>query len=63
MPKLKNAYIQDMYTFLPRLLKDQERLDAYVLKKRFQLIADQVFQPPGTVSDVLIQSVTDQPGG
>ena len=62
MPKLKNAFIQDMYTFLPRLLKDQERLDAYVLKKRFQLIADQVFQPPGTVSDVLIQSVTDQPG-
>ena len=63
LPVIKDAFLQDMYSFLPRLLKDQERLDAYVLKRRFELIAGRTLKPEGTISGVLIQSVTDQPGG
>lgn len=63
LPRITDAFLQDMYSFLPRLLKDQERLNAYVLKKRFELIAGKAMEPKGTISGVLIQSVTDQPGG
>ncbi|MHC8509507.1 MAG: flagellar basal body-associated FliL family protein [Rhodospirillales bacterium] len=62
MPRLKDAFFNDMYSFLPRLLKDRERLDPYILKKRFAMVADKVIKPAGTVTDVLIQSLTDQPG-
>lgn len=62
MPRLKDAFFKDMYSFLPRLLKDRERLDPYILKKRFAMVADRIIKPEGTVTDVLIQSLTDQPG-
>jgi hypothetical protein len=63
LPRIKDAFLKDMYSFLPRLLKDQERLDAFVLKRRFELIARRAVEPNGVINGVLIQSVTDQPGG
>lgn len=62
MPRLKDALFRDMYGFLPRLLKDREELDVYILKKRLMLTAAQTVRPGKIVSDILIQSLTDQPG-
>ena len=58
LPKLNDAFLRDLYAFIPRLLRESDRLNVFVLKKRMQLIADKV-AGPGVIESVLIQSVTD----
>lgn len=58
LPRLSSAFYKDLYAFVPRLLREEDRINVFVLRKRMQLIADQV-AGPGLVDGVLIQSVTD----
>ena len=58
LPKLSNMLYQDLYAFIPRLLREDDRLNVAVLRKRMQMVADKV-AGPGVVDSVLIQSVTD----
>ena len=58
LPRLNDAFLRDLYAFIPRLLRESDRLNVFVLKKRMQLIADKV-AGPGVIESVLIQSVTD----
>lgn len=58
LPRLSNAFYKDLYAFIPRLLREDDRLNVFVLRKRMQLIADKV-AGPGLIDGVLIQSVTD----
>ncbi len=60
MPRISDAFIQDLHGFMPRLLKERERIDVFVLKQRLKLIADRKFGK-GLVQDVLVQSVVDTP--
>lgn len=60
LPRVTDAFIRDLHAFAPRLLKEQGRLDVYILKQRLKLIADRTLQP-GIVNDVLIQSVAGGP--
>jgi hypothetical protein len=58
LPKLTNLLYQDLYAFVPRLLREDDRLNVTVLRKRMQMVADKV-AGPGIIDSVLIQSVTD----
>ena len=58
LPRLNDAFYKDLYAFIPRLLREDDRLNVFVLRKRMQLIADKV-AGPGIIDGVLIQSVTD----
>lgn len=59
LPRLSDAFLQDMHSFLPRLLKrDDSQIDVFVLKKRLKLIADRLY-PDEQVNDVLIQSINE----
>ncbi|MSO93685.1 MAG: flagellar basal body-associated FliL family protein [Rhodospirillales bacterium] len=60
MPRLSDAFLRELHAFIPRLLKKEENLDILVIKKRLQMVADKVASP-GTVRNVLIQSVTETP--
>lgn len=60
MPRISNAFVQDLHGFMPRLLKERERIDVFVLKQRLKLIADRKFGK-GLIQDVLVQSVVDTP--
>jgi len=61
MVRLEDAYIRDLYVFLPRLLRNQETLDINKLKRRLMRITEKIVGPD-IVEDVLIQSVADNPG-
>ena len=58
LPQLSNRLYQDLYAFVPRLLREDDRLNVTVLRKRMQMVADKV-AGPGIIDGVLIQSVTD----
>lgn len=60
MPVITDAFLRDLHSFLPRLLKAEERLDILIIKQRLQLISDKV-AGKGLIKNVLVQSVIDQP--
>ncbi len=60
MPVINDAFLRDLHSFLPRLLKAEERLDILIIKQRLQLISDKV-AGKGLIKNVLVQSVIDQP--
>lgn len=60
MPRIADTYVQDLHGFMPRLLKDKERIDVFILKQRLKLISDRKFGK-GLIEDILVQSVIDTP--
>ena len=60
MPVITNAFVLDLHSFMPRLLKAEERIDVLIIKQRLQLISNKV-AGKGLIKNVLVQSVIDQP--
>ena len=60
MPVITNAFVRDLHSFMPRLLKAEERIDVLIIKQRLQLISNKVVGK-GLIKNVLVQSVIDQP--
>jgi flagellar basal body-associated protein FliL len=60
MPKISNIFITDMHAFLPRLIKQQERVDVIILKARLKKIVSRKLEK-GLIDDILVQSVLDTP--
>ena len=60
-PRLSHVFFQDLYGYIPRMLRKSKTLDLYVLKKRLELIANKTVGQ-GVINTVLIQSVMDVPG-
>jgi flagellar basal body-associated protein FliL len=58
MPRISDTFVKDLHSFMPRLLKEKERIDDFILKQRLKLMLDRNFGK-GLIDDVLIQSVTD----
>jgi flagellar basal body-associated protein FliL len=59
MPVITDAFIRDLHSFMPRLLKAEERVDVLIIKQRLQFISDKV-AGKGLIRNVLVQSVIDQ---
>ena len=60
MPIIIDAFVRDLHSFMPRLLRAEERIDILIIKQRLQLIGDKV-TGKGTISNVLVQSIINQP--
>ncbi len=60
MPVITDAFVRDLHSFMPRLLKAEERIDVLIIKQRLQLIGNKV-AGKGLIKNVLVQSVIDQP--
>jgi len=60
MPRIANIFITDLHAFMPRLIKQQERVDVIILKERLKLIASRKLEK-GLIDDILVQSVLDTP--
>ena len=60
MPVLTDAYVRDLHSFLPRLLRSEERIDVLIIKQRLQFIGNKV-AGKGLIDNVLVQSIIDQP--
>lgn len=61
LPLYKDAFMKDLHAFVPRMLREIERLDLPTIKQRLQIVADKVAGKPGIVRGVLIQSIMDTP--
>lgn len=58
LPRLNDAFVRDMHAFIPRLLKQEERLNVVIIKKRLQIVAERLVGKE-LISNILVQSVTD----
>ena len=58
LPRITDAFLRELHTFIPRLLHKTRRLDVFILKKRLQMVSDRVVGK-GVVSNVLVQTVTN----
>ena len=61
MVRFTDAALRDLHDFIPRLLREVDRIEISLLKDRLQLTADKVYGK-GKVRQVLIQSVHDTSG-
>jgi len=61
MPRLGDAFLRDLYSFIPRSLQKQGNIELPVIKERLKLVADKV-AGEGRVDNVLIQSVSEGGG-
>ena len=60
MPIITDAFVRDLHSFMPRLLKAKERVDVLIIKQRLKMVADKV-AGKGLIQNVLVQSILDQP--
>ena len=60
LPRLSDAFLRDLYGFIPRHLRKVERLDMALIKDRLQLVGDKV-AGPGVIKSVLVQAVLENP--
>ncbi len=61
MPRLNDAFLRDLYSFIPRSLKKQGNIELPIIKQRLKLVADKV-AGEGRVDNVLIQSISEGGG-
>ncbi len=62
MPRINDAFLRDMHTFLPRLLKMKKRVDVVILKKRLQIISERLVGPT-LINNILVQSASVKSSG
>lgn len=58
MPILGDAFLRDLYGFVPRLFKLGDRLDLVVLGRRLKIVGDKASQS-GLIAAVLFQSIVE----
>ena len=58
MPRISDAFLRELHSFIPRLVQKGGQLDVLAIKRRLQMIADNV-AGPGRINGVLVQSVSD----
>ncbi len=61
LPRLNDAFLRDLYGFIPRHLRKEERLDVALIKDRLQMVGDKVMGP-GVIKSILVQAVLKIPG-
>ncbi len=59
MPRLKDAYIRDLHSYVPRLLRKQKDLDIAALKRRLIIIGSRTIGK-GLIDGILIQSALNR---
>ena len=59
MPKLTDAFVTDLRSFIPRILRDRSDIDTETLKKRLAIIGERAIGK-GMFDAVLIQSVLER---
>ena len=62
MPKISDAFVRDLYAFMPRMLKTKKRIDVLILKQRLQVVGERLMGK-GLIKDILVQSEIDTPAG
>lgn len=59
MPRLNDAFFKDLYAFIPRVIRRQNKLNASILVERMKMTGDKVLGP-NIIHDVIIEEVTER---
>lgn len=59
LPRLSDGFLRDLYTFIPRVIRKQRKLNAAILSERMKLIADRV-AGPDRIHKIVIESMIEQ---
>ena len=59
LPVINDAFLRDMHSFMPRLLKAEERIDPEIIRQRLQLIGDKV-AGKGLIRNVVVGDIVEQ---
>ncbi len=60
LPRLHDAFLRDLYGFIPRHLRKEERVNVALIKERLQMVGDKV-AGPGVIKNILVQALLEQP--
>ncbi|OHC75916.1 MAG: hypothetical protein A3G18_01830 [Rhodospirillales bacterium RIFCSPLOWO2_12_FULL_58_28] len=61
IPRISDAFLRELYSFIPVHLKKNEQLDFEAIRQRLLRVSDKV-AGKGVITNVLIQSATATPG-
>lgn len=59
LPRLSDAFFKDLYTFIPRVIHQQNKLNASILVERLKMTGDKVMGQ-NIIHDVIIEEVTER---
>ncbi len=61
LPRLNDAFLRDLYGFIPRHLRKEEHVNVALIKERLQMVGDKV-AGPGVIKNILVQALLEQRG-
>lgn len=59
LPRLSDAFFNDLYVFIPRVIRRQNKLTAAILSERLMMISEKVMGA-NVISSVIIEEVTER---
>ncbi|MBL6932820.1 MAG: hypothetical protein ISR45_07710 [Rhodospirillales bacterium] len=59
LPRLGDAFFKDLYSFIPRVIRRQNKLNASILSERLKMTGDQVMGP-NVINKIIINEVTER---
>lgn len=62
LPRLHDAFLRDLYDYIPRLMRTGKKVDLVTIKSRLNLVGKRVVKG-GQLENILIQSMVDNPSG
>jgi len=59
LPRLSDAFLRDLYAFIPRVVRQEGKLTPSILKERMKMTGEKVVGP-GVIHDIIIEEVTER---
>ncbi len=59
LPRISDAFLRDLYTFIPRVVRKQKKLTAEILQRRLLMTGNKVVGD-GVINRVVIESVSER---
>ncbi len=56
LPRLGDAFFKDLYVFIPRVLRHQNKLTSDILVEKLKRTADKVMEP-GVIDDIIVDEL------
>jgi hypothetical protein len=59
LPRLSDSFFKDLYVFIPRVIRRQNKLNADILTERLMMVGEKVMGP-NVINNVIIEEVNER---
>jgi len=59
LPRLSDAFLRDLYAFIPRVVRKEGKLTPSILRERMKMIGEKVLGPE-VIHDIIIEEMTER---